>query len=397
MFFTHILLFNIQTTLLSLQGVLLNILLGMHTPQMGYGQKKYYCPMNNNELLSKTISFLRLPLIIGVVLIHSRVGTSYIAEGSFPIYNTVSHIISNILARVAVPCFFIFSGYFFFRNGGAFTPVSYRDKLLKRSRTILLPYILWNLAVMALFLLSEPFTKGLVLDSRKLVSDYSLVEVVQAFWNLNDGFPICYQLWFIRDLMVIMLLSPLIYWALQTMKHYFLIIVGALWLTGWSLHIDALSTTALLYFSAGAYFGITKQDFVAIAKRIVWPALIIYIFMALADVIFLEEPWHWYINRAAIPAGIITTIGLSARFVESNRWQALPHLAGIGFFMYAFHGMPLTLTTKLAFRYFNPQGDMAILGLYFLCPLVVLCIGFTLYYLIARYLPRLMSLITGGR
>ena len=44
MFFTHILLFNIQTTLLSLQGVLLNILLGMHTPQMGYGQIEILLP-----------------------------------------------------------------------------------------------------------------------------------------------------------------------------------------------------------------------------------------------------------------------------------------------------------------------------------------------------------------
>lgn len=353
--------------------------------------------MNNNELLSKTISFLRLPLIIGVVLIHSRVGTSYVAEGCFPIYTAISHITSNILARVAVPCFFIFSGYFFFRNGGAFTPSTYRDKLLKRSRTILLPYILWNIAVMVLFLLSEPFTKNLVLEGRKLVSDYSIGDIVQAFWNLNGGFPICYQLWFIRDLMVIMILSPLVYWALRTMKHYFLMIVGAIWLTGWSLHIDALNTTTLLFFSTGAYFGITKQDFVVAAKRIVWPVLTIYILIALADVLFLQESWHWYINRAAIPAGIVATIGLSARFIESNKWQAWPHLAGIGFFMYAFHGMPLTLTTKLAFRYFDPQCDLAVLGLYFLCPLIVLCIGFTFYYIIARYLPRLMNLITGGR
>ncbi len=353
--------------------------------------------MKNNELLSKTVSLLRLPLIIGVVLIHSRIGTSYVAEGYYPFYTTISHIISNILARVAVPCFFIFSGYFFFRNGGNFTLESYKSKLLKRSRTVLLPYILWNAAVMGMFLLSEPFTKGLVLESRKLVSDYSLGEFFQAFWNLNDGFPICYQLWFIRNLMVIMILSPIIYFAIQGIGRYFILIVGVLWLAGWNTNIDAISSTTILYFSVGAYFGITKHNFAISARRLLRPAAVAYIILSVADTYFLSESWHWYINRAAIPAGIITTIGLSARFVENNRWQALPHLAGIGFFMYAFHGMPLTLTTKLAFKYFAPQSDMAILGLYFLCPLVVLCIGFTLYYLIARYLPRLMSLITGGR
>lgn len=353
--------------------------------------------MNNNELLSKTVSFLRLPLIVGVVLIHSRIGTSYIAEEGFPIYTAISHIISNILARVAVPCFFIFSGYFFFRNGGEFTLEAYKNKLLKRSRTVLLPYILWNMAVMAMFLLSEPFTKGLVLESRKLVSDYSLREFLQAFWNLNDGFPICYQLWFIRNLMVIMILSPLVYLALRGMKQYFILIIGVLWLAGWNTKIDAINSTTLLFFSVGAYFGITKHNFVVSARRLLQPAAIIYIILCVADTYFLSESWHWYINRAAIPFGIITAIGISALFAENNKYKVVPHLAGIGFFMYAFHGMPLTLTTKLAFRYFSPQSDMAILGLYFLCPLVVLCIGFTLYYLIARYLPRLMSLITGGR
>ena len=51
---------------------------------------------------------------------------------------------------------------------------------------------------MALFLISEPFTKGLVLESRKLVSDYSLGEIVQAFWNLNDGFHV--TLWFLQGM-----------------------------------------------------------------------------------------------------------------------------------------------------------------------------------------------------
>lgn len=95
--------------------------------------------MTNEELLSRTVNFLRLPLIIGVVMIHSRIGTSYIAEGVYPIYTTISHIISNILARVAVPCFFIFSGYFFFRKVDHFTTDVYREKLFKRARTVLLP------------------------------------------------------------------------------------------------------------------------------------------------------------------------------------------------------------------------------------------------------------------
>lgn len=106
---------------------------------------------NNDAILSKTIMFLRFPLIIAVVLIHTNFngltmnGTLWVSEGQFPTYDLVYHVVSNELARIAVPLFFFISGFLFFYHSD-FSKEIYRKKLKKRIRTLLIPYMFYPLA-----------------------------------------------------------------------------------------------------------------------------------------------------------------------------------------------------------------------------------------------------------
>lgn len=95
--------------------------------------------MTNEELQSQTISFLRFPLIVGVVMIHSYFsevvinGVDLVKNGFFPIYSTVSFLFSQIVSRVAVPLFFFISGFLFFFKINSFTSHVYLQKLKKKS------------------------------------------------------------------------------------------------------------------------------------------------------------------------------------------------------------------------------------------------------------------------
>ena len=77
--------------------------------------------MTNEELQSKTIDFLRFPLIVGVVLIHAHItgmtikGNDVLRGNSFPVCDTISYFFSEVVARMAVPLFFFISGFLFFR------------------------------------------------------------------------------------------------------------------------------------------------------------------------------------------------------------------------------------------------------------------------------------------
>ena len=76
--------------------------------------------IENEELQSKTIKFLRFPLIIGIVFIHTNLaevnigGQLWAAKGQFPIHDIFRYIVSEELARIAVPLFYFMSGFLFF-------------------------------------------------------------------------------------------------------------------------------------------------------------------------------------------------------------------------------------------------------------------------------------------
>lgn len=77
--------------------------------------KKIYI---TNNLKSQIIDFLRFPLIVGVVFIHGALTTPNTELGNdvyiFPIFYYCSQFMSNILGRLAVPLFFLISGFLFF-------------------------------------------------------------------------------------------------------------------------------------------------------------------------------------------------------------------------------------------------------------------------------------------
>lgn len=73
-----------------------------------------------SEDFSKVIKFLRFPLIVGVVLIHSTLsdmmihGQPLLIGDDWYFFKTLTKLLSGIFARVAVPLFFFISGYLFF-------------------------------------------------------------------------------------------------------------------------------------------------------------------------------------------------------------------------------------------------------------------------------------------
>ena len=102
---------------------------------------------SNNDRLSKTIMFLRFPLIVAVVFIHTNLadvminGRLLVNEGQFPIHDLFRHIITNELARIAVPLFFFISGFLFFYHTD-FSMKMYKQKLKKRVRTLLVWFLI---------------------------------------------------------------------------------------------------------------------------------------------------------------------------------------------------------------------------------------------------------------
>jgi peptidoglycan/LPS O-acetylase OafA/YrhL len=104
---------------------------------------------NSGRLQSNTIDWLRFPLAIAVVFIHinpvvDMQGVDYFHFSGMDIYTVAGALISRVLAHVAVPCFFMFSGFLFFYKVRGWNRNIYRNKIKSRLKTLVLPFLLWN-------------------------------------------------------------------------------------------------------------------------------------------------------------------------------------------------------------------------------------------------------------
>ncbi len=360
--------------------------------------------LSNNDILSKTIMFLRFPLIVAVVFIHTNLtdvminGTLLVDEGQFPIHDLFRHVVTNELARIAVPLFFFISGFLFFYRSD-FSFAVYGMKLKKRIRTLLIPYLFWNIIVFLLLLLTQLFLSSMISGRNKLISDYNWLDWLNLFWDHREGMPICYQFWFIRDLIFVILCSPAVYYFIRYGKIFSLIILGVLWMFGLWFKLSGVSITAFFFFSFGAWFSINKRNFAIDFKPILWPATILYMMLLVAGTLLWYDKVTGYsfLYNIGIVVGLVAIIAWTAYGIAKKRLCVSAFLAGSAFFVYAYHGMPIALITKYWVKLFQPASEITMLAGYFLMPLFIVGVGIGVYAGLRKYFPAFTGLITGGR
>ncbi|MDR1527495.1 MAG: acyltransferase family protein [Dysgonamonadaceae bacterium] len=145
---------------------------------------------------SEVIEAMRFPLIMLVIFIHVRPTSWLPVEIKFSdagIYRILSEMISHNLGAIAVPCFFLFSGFFFFykmKENWNFN--FYLTQLKKRFRTLLIPYLIWNLLmVLAIVVISYVFRLF------TLEADGILFLLNSSWYELLWSMPANYPLWYL--------------------------------------------------------------------------------------------------------------------------------------------------------------------------------------------------------
>lgn len=222
---------------------------------------------------SSVISSLRFPLAVMVVYVHyfgsAPCDMSHISVASFSeldLYNLIRVGITATICQVAVPTFFLISGFLFFQNLSNWNWKVWKGKIKRRVFTLLVPYLLWN----CIRLCFNASINGYHIYHRQGIDSALLWLKGQVtpmiFWAMeNTNCPIHTPFWFIRDLIVMVCISPL-YFLLMRKR-----LLGGLTLTFLSivycLHLmpmqpleslPGFSITAMLFFGLGAYLAIQK-------------------------------------------------------------------------------------------------------------------------------------------
>ena len=107
-----------------------------------------------NETISKAINLLRFPLACLIVIKHYY--TPDISADIFggEVYNFIGVFVTNVFTAVPVPLFMMISGYLYFNKcnlSEGFGREVYINKTRSRIKSLLIPYLIWNLLVFLFF------------------------------------------------------------------------------------------------------------------------------------------------------------------------------------------------------------------------------------------------------
>jgi fucose 4-O-acetylase-like acetyltransferase len=373
--------------------------------------KDYHSKPADEQLLSKTIDFLRFPLIVGVVFIHTDfsnivlAGVKQLSFANFPVFKAIFLLFSKIIFEGCVPLFFFISGFLFFYRTADFSFQVYLKKIKSRVHSLLIPYVFWNFVVLLFLLLGQTLLSGsLISGVNKPIVDYSLGDWLWSFWDtsqVNQHFektlPVNSPFWFIRDLMVVVLLSPVLYFLLKRLGVFAVLIFGILWVYNPFFYLPGISTVSFFFFVAGAYFSLYNKDFVQLFKPLSkWFSLAFVVLVGAEFYLFGKSGWT-YLYCANIGVVLVLSVGLSAHFIEKGRWRPNSFLANGSFFIFAYHRLPLVFVIKFLFKVAHPQSEAALLSLYLICPALIIVAGLLVYSGLRTIVPRFTAVICGGR
>lgn len=355
-----------------------------------------------DERQSTLIKAMRFPLIVLVVWSHAlgfeRVTMSRELSG-WNVYHFVSEMVSHNLARIAVCWFFVFSGYFFFRNlvDGQFSFRWVAGKWKSRLRSLLLPFLLWNGIFVVLTVVKSTLFGVVGLGDDGGMEWLKATGPLYWFWKGPADFP----LWYMRDLLVLTLLTPLVYYLFKGLRlkgSVVFLFVMAVLLTIFNIPVSCFGFRPLVFFSLGAMLGIYKLNMLQLCQKVKWPAAVVAAVTLVLATCYNGTACHDTLQHIFYPFGMITLMNLCNRLIDNpSRCERMCDLAGSVFFIYAAHEIFILGWTKGAFLRLFGDGLLGAWMSFLFVPVVVLVVCYVLYRLLHRFTPKTLAFVCGGR
>lgn len=375
----------------------------------------------SNDLRSQSLDLLRFPLAVVVLIIHTVSVDGFIIQGrqvtidGFPVLLEINRIVDGFLRGQSVPVYFFISGFVFFL-GIELTKEKYIQKLRNRVRSLLIPFVVWNvIAVIIQMVRTLPCLASIFPNAYKIQFDFSLSAILEIFWDASKGmiilpnteadltnsiYPQDVPLWFVRDLMIVVLCTPLLYWMLRRTRHYLVLLLGALWFmpNDGVTHLNQL-LTAFFFFSWGAYMSINRKDMLQMFSRFFRLSVVIYVLLGVAHVVAA----HCYpeacpiIKKLNVFAGLFFAYNVSAWLLRHNICKASPFLAASSFFIYVSHILICGNMVRVCFVLFQPESDLSMLSMFLLSILLTVLLLLSVFYLLRRYLPSFLKVVAGRK
>lgn len=342
-----------------------------------------------DRLKIKRISFL---LIVFVLIAHSY----YLEAQDFEVAGVVQDFIAKLFSCTATPNFFLISGFLFFNNI-EHTRECY-PKMFRRIRTLLIPYILWNIIFVLWYWLFDCIPGISPLINSNIFEHFHSVPSSLYFLFFN---PASFPLWFLRDLILFVILSPVLLGMIRKWG----------WFLFWTLLIVSpiiLETTCITYFELPFFVlggtiavrgGWGWQN--KIPASMACGALLIKVAISFVWAFFWPKDFvgcEW-LRLVMKMLGIIYIwkgYDMIAGWLDRVTSKQSSQILNYTFFIYLFHEPILNVFKKLPLVIFGVD-EFTLLFFYLINPIIMITFAILIAKMLQRIYPSLYSLLVGGR
>ena len=342
----------------------------------------------SNEL-SSTINILKFVLIFLVFSQHLNIGVTYTEvalRASLLFENFVACV-----ARVAVPVFFFISGMLFFKDA-----FDYKKKLNNRIKSLFIPYCAWCGIAFFLYLLSyflgyssAPFA----------LSNMSLFESSLSIFGIRNLFPrFDFPLWYLRNLFVCCLISPLLLIFVKKIPYIYFCILLLLYLflptynTPFG-HIINTTIYSLLFFPLGGYFSLYIKS---IRFKYIHFFCICLVFCYTFNCLVGESMKYisYILSKIALLCSFALLFYVS--FLISKRVKCPKIISNSIFFVYALHALfPLKISTTILAKLSFLDNEYTHLFLILLYMILIFLISLLPFLVLKKFCPKFLKIING--
>lgn len=329
-------------------------------------------------------------------------GGQAIAFCPSPFGEWVQRLVSQGIARGAVPLFFLFAGYLQAKKND-----SYGLLLKKRARSLLLPFALWMglyafvfsgaklvIAQIAPSLVANPGTSALTYSASDWFHNFLGYKLKSDGTFTNPGFAI--QFWFVRDLLILVVLSPVFRYLLAKFPISTIALSGLAFLTPFPVFF--VNAQSLFFYLAGICWAFWDIRLFEKTDSIHWRDIILVFALSFsASEIFFggDGPLH----GSTVLAAAAALVKLSAIIARSPKYLAtFTWLGGFSFFLFAIHAPILNQALqKIWIHFFPMENAFFALFEYFGVAFLDIALGTGIGMALKKIAPAVFNLLNGGR
>lgn len=348
--------------------------------------------------ISENANLMKIFLTIGVIYIHSF--SLVPAETSNFLYY-LKVFLSFVLPRIAVPLFFVYSGYFFFK-GNEFNKITYWIKTKRRLSTLVIPYIFWNIVALIVFLVTDERFRANIFNIHDVLTKTFIGNIPDTgLWHCL-GYeipmitPLNTPLWYIRDLFLICLLSPLVYTLIRNkvIGCIFILIGTTIFLFHDTSQIPFIGFDNIYFFSVGAFLSYYPLN-IKLRRRYLYIIAMFAFSLSIFTLSFYSTEKEQYFRHAYIVAMSAAILLMPTLKINDN----LLNVIGGGKIMFVFcsHCLILKMLVFVTYRLSLFLPSFMNVFLFIISPLICFFICVVLYKVTERIYPKSLSFLLGNR